>query len=275
MSCYVELVRTRSAEHRASVQALAERRQRLLVGMHEPKARPRPTSGYATRSAHTLALRPDGGAPERNATGTARGADAAQPASRAPHQQPLGAGGTRLSRFKEMEQAAARLVAELERSDREWRHCVHRLEARLENAEAENAQLRRALAATEAALGVDPARARATLGREPVTPPGAPQSRHAATRPHGGGGTGVCRPASSPPRVGGACARGVKDSSTEWWAHRALGQRAAQLSSAEHWTAELTAAGQDALHGLPVRLRRRSELFTRGQSDSDWAHGQC
>ncbi|KAJ1633610.1 hypothetical protein T492DRAFT_979583 [Pavlovales sp. CCMP2436] len=175
---YVELVRTQAAQRRAGSELLTRRREALLRGGALGPPRRAIAGVTAAQSPRTLSLAPGGGMMPAAASVAARSLDLLEPPRRlggyaarsvrsvslragevvpaapaagpaAPeHQPPSSAatpGSTASTRYKEMEQTGARLVAELERSDREWRGCVDQLEARVSALERENAQLRQAL----------------------------------------------------------------------------------------------------------------------------------
>lgn len=245
---YVQLVRNQAAERRASAEKLTERREKLLSDVRQAQAKPR-GQGYAARSSRTLTLRAEKGIP----TDSKRTAGPSTPElAERPNPTTSGvAGTTRLSRYKEMESTAARLVTELERSDREWRQCVSKLEARLKAVERENANLRHALKLSEQRT-MELANVRLEPGHEAQgDPASSSRSRRAPQAPSSRPSTPAYRD-----EAGLACRE------SEWSAYHTLNERAAQVRNVEVWSsAELAAAGRQALEEPPMRLRRRSELF--------------
>jgi hypothetical protein len=227
MAGYVDLVRRQAAERRAGVNVLTERRQKLF-------------------SAEVAADPVGGPAAHRNSTAIARSLRL-QPENGIPPPEL----GTKNTRYKEMEKQAARLVAELERSDREWRQCVAKLEKRCALLEHDNAQLRFALHEAECqppdSFTSGRASARAEYERESVAglridqPPSAEQHAHTL----------------------------VDAGSTwesEWSAFREFNARAAAVRAAQHLSAELTSAGRQTLQEPLARLRSRSELLEEFES---------
>jgi hypothetical protein len=147
-----------------------------------------------------------------------------------------------------MEQSAARLVAELERSDREWRHCVEKLEKRCATLERDNAQLRTALHESEerqeqlVGYGV-----RLSLETE--------VDMLAAHSPYRRSNGAHSHAYPSEQEI-------VQSSQhqSEWNAYRRLHARVAQAQDADLYSAKLTTAGQTVLQEPLARLRTRAEL---------------
>lgn len=231
---YVQLIQRQSAERRAGANVLTERRQKLFNAevSADPIGGP-PARRNGAAIARTLKLQPEKGAPP------ARGDEN--------HELP----GTKNTRYKEMEKQAARLVAELERSDREWRQCVAKLEKRCALLEHDNAQLRFALHEAECqpreSFASRPAFGRAEHEREPAS--------------------GLrLDPLSPDDDEQHALADAGSEWEREWSAFREFNARAAAVRAAQHFSAEVTAAGRQSLQEPLARLRSRSELLEEFES---------